>query len=482
MNSKNAVDTLRNIAIKLNGDFVENNYGGFLTFKNEMGSGNGKAIKLFPGLEVLGLSIFSKKELVLDDFYENENALHYIFCIEGFLHHCFGSEKERQKINRLQNVILGNLKRENNKLIIEKDTLVKFSVISIVDISKISYNLSEQSQLSFLLSKVLKKHNKTKKYSYFGEISTAALTHVETLIEINGTNLTNRLILEAAVFKILSLQHSHHIINTSSDEEKNPLSKMDSIKIIQLSDYISQNLQENVSLKKLTQISGLNEKKIQKGFQYFFDETVNKFITNLRILKAKDLLENSDQNISQIVYFIGLNSRSYFSKIFYKKYGLIPTDYRKYHHLANPTFELSYTSKAYKGLEKSDLIDILEVSKKNNAELNITGCLIYHRGQFLQILEGPKNDVELLVEKIKRDPRNKKLSIIYSGVKSGRNFREWDMALVQDEFDLVSDDEGTFGKLKIDFLDMLNINSEIKAKYIWEKARNYLIVNQSVEV
>ena len=482
MNIKNAMDSLREISLKLKGDFVENNYGGFLSFKNEMGSGNGKAIKIFPGLEVLALSIYAKKELVIDNFYNSENGLHYVFCIEGYLHHCFDSEDEKHKINRLQNVILGNSKKENSRFIIEKETLVKFSIISILNISKISDNLDNQSQLSFLLSKVLKKFNKTKKYSYFGEISTAAFPHVETLMEINGTNLTNRLIVEAAVFKILSLQHSDHIKNTSDYEDKNPLSKTDSIKIIQLSDYISQNLQENVSLKKLTQMSGLNEKKIQKGFQYFFDETVNKFVTNLRILKAKELLENSDQNISQIVYFIGLNSRSYFSKIFYKKYGLIPTDYRKYHHISNPTFELTYTSKATQGINRSDLLDILKISKKNNAKLNITGCLIYHRNQFLQILEGPKNDVELLVEKIRRDARNKKLTVIYSGVKSGRNFKEWDMALVQDEFDFVSDSDGKFGKLKIDFLDMINVNSEIKAKYIWEKARNYLIVNQSVKV
>lgn len=481
MNNINAVDSLKNIAFKLNGSFLENNYGGFLSFKNELGSGKGKAIRIFPGLEVLALSVITDSDLIIDDFYKSENCLHYIFCIEGYLEHILNDNGEKQKISRLQNVILQNSNNNKSQLIVEKKTLVKFSIISIVDISKISTNLNEQSQLSFLLSSVLKNYKKNKKNSYFGKISMAAYPHVETLMEVNGTNLTNRLIVEAAVFKILSLQHSDHIKNTSFNEDKNPLSKTDSIKVIQLSDYISQNLQDDINLKKLTQISGLNEKKIQKGFQYFFDETVNKFIINLRILKAKELLENSDQNISQIVYKIGLNSRSYFSKIFYKKYGLIPTDYRRYHHIINPTFELCYTSKAVAGISKTDLLNILSYSIKNNKKLNITGCLIFHNNKFMQVLEGPKNDVEELVQKIKSDKRNKQLSIIYSGVKSGRNFKEWNMALVQDEFEIVNNSSvGNFKKLNIDFLDLVNTNNEIKAKYIWEKARNYLVVNQNI--
>lgn len=478
MNSRSAVDTLRLLNTKLKGDFIENNYGGFLSFDNDFGSGNGKALKLFPGLEVLALSVYTKENLVLDNFYKNENCLHFIYCIEGYLNHSFEKNDDAKTINRLQNVIIGDHINKSSVVTIDKETFAKFTIITILDISKLSSPLHKQSQLSMLLSKVLSNISKKIDYAYFGKMSNAVARHVEILTDTNATNLTNRLIAEASVFKVLAHQYSDHSKDLNSLEDKNPLSKTDSIKIVQLSDFISNHLNEDISIKRLIRISGLNEKKIQKGFQYFFDETVNKFITNLRILKAKELLENSDDNISEIVYKIGLNSRSYFSKIFYKKYGLIPSDYRKYHHIANPTFELSYSSKATEGINQNDLVSILNTAKVQNAKFNITGCLIYHRGHFLQTLEGPKQDVLTLLENIKNDSRNRDLEVIYKGVKSGRTFEEWNMALVQDEFDFSAAYKEKFSKLRIDFLDMINVQTEIKAKYIWEKARNYLIVSE----
>ena len=56
--------------------------------------------------------------------------------------------------------------------------------------------------------------------------------------------------------------------------------------------------------------------------------TVTEYIREVRIKKAEDLLKNTDMNISQVVYTIGLTSRSYFSKIFKEKYNCSPKDYK----------------------------------------------------------------------------------------------------------------------------------------------------------
>ncbi|MDX1318460.1 MAG: AraC family transcriptional regulator, partial [Xanthomarina gelatinilytica] len=40
------------------------------------------------------------------------------------------------------------------------------------------------------------------------------------------------------------------------------------------------------------------------------------------------LIKNTDMNISEVVYTIGLTSRSYFSKIFKEKYNCSPKDYK----------------------------------------------------------------------------------------------------------------------------------------------------------
>ena len=44
------------------------------------------------------------------------------------------------------------------------------------------------------------------------------------------------------------------------------------------------------------------------------------------IIKAKELIENTGLNITEITYSIGINSRSYFSKLFKEKYKLTPKE------------------------------------------------------------------------------------------------------------------------------------------------------------
>jgi len=56
--------------------------------------------------------------------------------------------------------------------------------------------------------------------------------------------------------------------------------------------------------------------------------SVNEFLQNERLNEIKRLLEETNLSISQIVYEVGLNSKSYLSKIFLERFGITPTQYR----------------------------------------------------------------------------------------------------------------------------------------------------------
>jgi AraC-like DNA-binding protein len=56
--------------------------------------------------------------------------------------------------------------------------------------------------------------------------------------------------------------------------------------------------------------------------------TVTDYIREVRIQKSEELIKNTDLNISEVVYSIGFTSRSYFSKIFKKKYNCSPKQYK----------------------------------------------------------------------------------------------------------------------------------------------------------
>ena len=63
--------------------------------------------------------------------------------------------------------------------------------------------------------------------------------------------------------------------------------------------------------------------------------------------------------------------------------------------------------------------------------------MIYHRREFMQLLEGEQASVHALYDRIDSDPRHQQLRKIWDGPIRERGFSDWGMAFVApDELDL----------------------------------------------
>ncbi|GAA4270756.1 BLUF domain-containing protein [Aquimarina gracilis] len=69
-------------------------------------------------------------------------------------------------------------------------------------------------------------------------------------------------------------------------------------------------------------------------------------------------------------------------------------------------YTISYVSTVSPDLSETDIADLMSYVKQHNNFLDITGILIYSDGNFLQVLEGEKETVKILFERIKKDPRH----------------------------------------------------------------------------
>ena len=90
-------------------------------------------------------------------------------------------------------------------------------------------------------------------------------------------------------------------------------------------------------------------------------------------------------------------------------------------------FRLSYVSRAARSLTPESFDRIVEAAQQNNERLGVTGFLIECAGEFLQVLEGDKNVVQGLFDKIKDDPRHLDVTVIATETAAGRNFGDWSM-------------------------------------------------------
>jgi len=88
---------------------------------------------------------------------------------------------------------------------------------------------------------------------------------------------------------------------------------------------------------------------------------------------------------------------------------------------------LLYNSSAAIGFSEDQLVALLKQSRENNHKLEVTGLLLYKRGDFLQILEGEEAVVQQLFAAISRDPRHHDVCELRWETSRERRFPNWSM-------------------------------------------------------
>lgn len=88
---------------------------------------------------------------------------------------------------------------------------------------------------------------------------------------------------------------------------------------------------------------------------------------------------------------------------------------------------LIYLSKATYTVDRDELIAMTRGFSERNARIGVTGTLIRLGNYFLQVLEGPPDEVDALYEKIKLDPRHEAVTVLARYLDYSRVFGDWGM-------------------------------------------------------
>ncbi|MEE0946135.1 MAG: AraC family transcriptional regulator [Acutalibacteraceae bacterium] len=131
--------------------------------------------------------------------------------------------------------------------------------------------------------------------------------------------------IHSLLFELIYSLYSNKVI---SQAEKPKNEKQLSI-VIELMDWIDSNISENISLSKLSEISGMNEKYLCRFFKDYTGKTPIDYVNYLRIEAACQELDNGHLSITEAALECGFNSISYFTKTFKKYKGISPREYLK---------------------------------------------------------------------------------------------------------------------------------------------------------
>lgn len=160
---------------------------------------------------------------------------------------------------------------------------------------------------------------------YTGKPSLKLTDRIEKLSLLFDKGISSQLIMRGCIYEIfgIKLEQMFEVL-TAVIPDNGSLTTREILAIKSVTEFIRKDSSKDFTIEFLCRQTGLSPAKLQEGFKKMYDSTVINYIRNRRLEKAAELIESTDLNISEIVYSIGLTSRSYFSKIFRNRYNCSP--------------------------------------------------------------------------------------------------------------------------------------------------------------
>ncbi len=138
-------------------------------------------------------------------------------------------------------------------------------------------------------------------------------------------------ILILRINKIIEWTQNNHIKSNTMDISPSEItvSSLDEKLLKNLIKYIEDNMNnEELSVEDLSTCVGLSRGHLYKKLMSITGKSPIELIRILRIKRGKQLLYQSQENISQIAYEVGMSPKQ-FSKFFKEEFGVLPSEYKK---------------------------------------------------------------------------------------------------------------------------------------------------------
>jgi signal transduction histidine kinase/ligand-binding sensor domain-containing protein/DNA-binding response OmpR family regulator len=91
--------------------------------------------------------------------------------------------------------------------------------------------------------------------------------------------------------------------------------------------FINDNIgNPDLNVEILASQLNLSKSQFYRKIKALTNQTANEFLRNIRLQKAKQIIEKGNTNISEVCYEIGFSSPSYFTKCFKSHFGVLPSE------------------------------------------------------------------------------------------------------------------------------------------------------------
>ncbi len=106
----------------------------------------------------------------------------------------------------------------------------------------------------------------------------------------------------------------------------------DSRRVLKVKNYINENYKNEIRLSDMASLAGMSASAFSRFFKLHTGRNLTDYIIDMRLGYASRLLVDSTNSIAEISYSCGFNNLSNFNRIFRKKKGCSPSEFRENYH------------------------------------------------------------------------------------------------------------------------------------------------------
>jgi len=106
----------------------------------------------------------------------------------------------------------------------------------------------------------------------------------------------------------------------------------DSRRVLKVKNYIAKNYMDEIRLNTLADIAGMSPSAFSRFFKLHTGRNLSEYIIDMRLGYASRMLVDTAKSIAEISFQSGFNNLSNFNRIFKKKKGCSPSEFRENYH------------------------------------------------------------------------------------------------------------------------------------------------------
>ncbi|MES1216423.1 MAG: AraC family transcriptional regulator [Bacteroidota bacterium] len=183
-------------------------------------------------------------------------------------------------------------------------------------------NFLRRNQLSFFRNMM----EKASRGILFSKETTRQLS--KRINELNQKHGFDSVLELMSILHDLSVSRNMRILSNSSFNNKDQYT-YNSRRIEKTYEYINKNFDKVISLKEIAKLANMSEASFSRFFKSHTGITFIDSLTEIRLGHASRMLIDTTQSVAEIAYNCGFNNISNFNRIFKKKKGCTPKEFRE---------------------------------------------------------------------------------------------------------------------------------------------------------